>query len=365
MSEEEYMKLALRLARRGLGWTSPNPMVGTVLVKDNRIIGRGYHRHFGSNHAEVNALQNASTDPAGATLYVTLEPCCHYGKTPPCVDAIISNRLKRVVIGTLDPNPQVNGKSVEMLNEHGIETRVGVLEHECRELNQAHFKYMTTGRPLVTLKFAQTLDGRIATARGDSRWISSEEFRKRAHRLRASSDAILVGINTVLADNPQLTVRLVRGRNPTRVILDSRLRIPLDCEIVRTHNEAPVLIVTTTQADREKASRLRELGIDILVVPPDKSGEIDLNHLLGALGERHISSLLVEGGGKVITSFLRQKLADKLVVAIAPKILGRGFDAVAELDIVQISQSLPLTFQKISRAGADIVIEARVNYSAG
>jgi diaminohydroxyphosphoribosylaminopyrimidine deaminase/5-amino-6-(5-phosphoribosylamino)uracil reductase len=224
---------------------------------------------------------------------------------------------------------------------------------------------MTTGRPLVTLKFAQTLDGRIATARGDSRWISSEEFRKRAHRLRASSDAILVGINTVLADNPQLTVRLVRGRNPTRVVLDSRLRIPLDCEIVRTRHEAPVLIATTAQADREKATQLRELGIETLAVPPDKSGEIDLKHLLQSLGERHISSLLVEGGSKVITSFLRQKLADKVVVAIAPRILGRGMDAVAELDIVQISQALPLTFQKISRAGADIVIEARVNYFAG
>lgn len=365
MSEEEYMKLALRLARRGLGWASPNPMVGAVLVKNNRIIGRGYHRRFGGNHAEVNALQNASTDPAGATLYVTLEPCCHHGKTPPCVDAIISNRLKRVVIGTLDPNPQVNGKSVEMLNEHGIETRVGVLEHECRELNEAHFKYMTTGRPLVTLKFAQTLDGRIATTRGDSRWISSEEFRKRAHRLRDSNDAILVGINTVLADNPQLTVRLVKGRNPTRVVLDSRLRIPLDCEIIRTRNEAPVLIATTAQADREKATRLRELDIDVLTVPPDKSGEIDLKHLLQALGERHISSLLVEGGGKVITSFLRQKLADKVIAAIAPKILGRGIEAVGELDIVQISQALPLTLQKISRAGADIVIEARVNYAAG
>jgi len=224
---------------------------------------------------------------------------------------------------------------------------------------------MTTGRPLVTLKFAQTLDGRIATTRGDSRWISSEEFRKRAHRLRASNDAILVGINTVLADNPLLTVRLVRGRNPTRVVLDSRLRMPLDSEIVRTRNEAPVLIAATTQGDREKTSQLRELGIETLVISPDKSGEIDLNHLLGALGERHISSLLVEGGSKVITSFLHQKLADKIVVAIAPKILGRGIDAVGELDIVRLSQALPLTFQKISRAGADIVIEARVNYSTG
>ena len=365
MSEEEYMKLALRLARRGLGWTSPNPVVGAVLVKDSRIVGRGYHRRFGGNHAEINALQNASTDPAGATLYVTLEPCCHYGKTPPCVDAIIKNKIKKVVIGTLDPNPQVRGKGVKILNQHGIETKVGMLEEACRKLNEAHFKYMTTGLPLVTLKFAQTLDGRIATASGDSRWISSEEFRKRVHRLRATSDAVLVGIDTVLADNPQLTVRLVRGRSPTRVILDSRLRMPPDSEIVRTRDIVPVMIATTAQADSKKVSQLREMGIEILVIQPDEFGEIDLKHLLRALGERNIASLLVEGGAKVITSFLRQKLADKLVVAIAPKIMGRGIDAVGELNIAKISQALKLNFQKVSRVGEDIVIEARVDRSAG
>jgi diaminohydroxyphosphoribosylaminopyrimidine deaminase/5-amino-6-(5-phosphoribosylamino)uracil reductase len=335
-------------------------MVGAVLVKDDRISGQGYHRRLGGHHAEINALKNASADPSGATLYVTLEPCCHYGKTPPCVDAIIKNRIKKVVIGTLDPNPQVSGKSVKILTEHGIETRVGVLEAECRELNEAHFKYMTTGRPLVTIKFAQTLDGRIATASGDSRWISSEKFRKRAHRLRAVNDAILVGINTVLADNPQLTVRLVRGRNPSRVILDSRLRTPLDCEIVKTRDVAPVMIATTAQADKKKVSQLRELGVEILEVQPDESGEINLKQLLQELGQRDISSLLVEGGGKIITSFLRQKLADRVVVAVAPRILGKGIAAVGDLDIVQLRQALKLTFQKISRAGEDIVIEASV-----
>ncbi len=365
MTDEEYMKLALKLARRGLGWTSPNPMVGAVLVKNNRIIGQGYHRRFGGNHAEVDALQHAEANRAGATLYVTLEPCCHYGKTPPCVDAIIKNKIKKVIIGTLDPNPQVSGKSVTILNQHGIETRVGVLEEECRELNEAYFKYMTTGLPLVTIKFAQTLDGRIATVSGDSRWISSEEFRKLAHRLRAINDAILVGIDTVLADNPQLTVRLVKGRNPTRIILDSRLRMPPDAEIVRTQDVSPVIIATTAQADRERKSKLRELGIEILEVQSGISGGIDLKGLLKALGERNISSLLVEGGARVITSFLRQKLADKFVVAIAPKILGKGTDAVGELDIARISQSLPLKFQKITRAGEDVVIEARVERSAG
>ena len=365
MSAEEYMKLALGLARRGIGWTSPNPVVGAVLVKDNLIIGRGYHHRFGDNHAEVNALQNATAEPAGATLYVTLEPCCHHGKTPPCVDAIISNKIERVIIGTLDPNPEVNGKSVKILNENGIETRVGVLEEECRELNEAHFKYMTTGLPLVTLKFAQTLDGRIATASGDSQWISSEEFQKLAHRLRAVNDAVLVGINTVLADDPQLTVRLVRGKNPTRIILDPGLRTPLKSKIVRACDVAPVIIATTEQADTQKASQLRGLGVEVLEVQSDASGCIDLKHLLQALGERNISSLLVEGGAKVITSFLHQKLADKVVAALAPKILGKGIDAVGELDIIRISQALKLTLQKISRVGNDIVIEARVDRSSG
>ena len=365
MTDEEYIKLALKLARRGLGWTSPNPMVGAVLVKDGRIIGQGYHRRFGGDHAEINALKSASADPSEATLYVTLEPCCHHGKTPPCVDAIIKNRIKKVVISTLDPNPQVSGKGAKILTEHGIETRVGVLEEECRELNEAHFKLMTTGRPLVTLKFAQTLDGRIATAGGDSRWISSEAFRKMAHRLRAANDAILVGINTVLADNPRLTVRLVRGRNPARVILDSRLRMPLDSEIVKTRDVAPVMIATTAQADKEKPSRLQELGIEILEVQSDESGGIDLKHLLQVLGQRNISSLLVEGGSKVITSFLRQKLADRVVVAVAPKILGKGVDAVGELGIIRLSQAFKLTFRKVSRAGEDIVIEAEVDHAAG
>lgn len=365
MTDEEYIKLALKLARRGLGWTSPNPMVGAVLVKGGQVIGQGYHRRFGGNHAEINALQSTRADPSGAILYVTLEPCCHHGKTPPCTDAIIKNKIKKVVIGTLDPNPQVSGKSVPILQEQGIETRVGVLAEECRDLNEAHFKLMTTGRPLVTLKFAQTLDGRIATASGDSRWISSEEFRKQAHRLRATNDTILVGINTVLADNPQLTVRLVRGRNPTRVILDSRLRTPPDCEIVKTRNVAPVIIATTSQANKNKASRLRELGIDILEVQSDESGGIDLKHLLQELGRRNISSLLVEGGARVITSFLRQKLADRVVVAVAPRILGKGTEAVGDLDIIQLSQAFKLTFQKVSRAGEDIVIEASVDHAAG
>ena len=354
------MRQALRLARKGLGKTSPNPMVGAIIVKDNRIIGKGYHHHFGGKHAEVIAIQNAEENTDGATLYVTLEPCCYYGKTPPCVDAIVYSHIGRVVIGVLDPNPLVNGKSVEMLKQKGIETRVGVLEEECRDLNEAHFKYMTTGLPLVTLKFAQTLDGRIATATGNSRWLSSEKFQRLAHRLRAVNDAVVVGIDTILADDPQLTVRLIRGRNPTRVILDSRLRIPLDAKVVSGQEAAPTIIATTSHADDKKLSSLRERGIEVLETPEDEEGKVNLRELLGTLGKRGISSVLVEGGGGIITSLLRQNLADKMVVAVAPKIMGKGVEAVGELNIREVSQTLKLSFNRVYRVGKDLVIEARL-----
>ena len=361
MLDEDYMKQALKLARKGLGKTSPNPMVGAIIVKNDRIIGQGYHHHYGGRHAEIDAIQNARENIGQSTLYVTLEPCCYHGKTPPCVDAIIRNNIGRVIIGTLDPNPRVNGKSVEILQQQGIETRVGVLEEECRDLNEAHFKYMTTGLPLITLKFAQTLDGRIATVTGDSRWISGQKFRRLAHKLRATNDAVMVGIDTVLADDPQLTVRLVRGRNPVRIILDTRLRIPLDTGVVKNREVAPTIIATTSRADEKKLSSLREMGIEVLVIKEDETGEVDLRHLLSILGERGISSVLVEGGAGVITSLLRRNLVDKVVIAIAPKMMGKGIETVGELNIREVSQALKLSFRKIYRMGEDLIIETRVN----
>ncbi len=361
MIDQYYMKQALILARRGLGKTSPNPMVGAVIVKDGKIIGRGYHRKFGGKHAEVNAIESAEENLKGATIYVTLEPCCHYGKTPPCTDAVIRNKLGRVVIGALDPNPRVGGKGVEILRQHGIETITGVLEEECRSLNEAHFKYMTTGLPLVTVKFAQTLDGRIASATGNSRWISSEKSRRLAHKLRAINDAVMVGIGTVLADDPRLTVRLVRGRNPARVILDSVLRIPPDSKVVTEKGAAATIIAATARADGEKVSRLRETGVEVLLTQEDERGEVDIKHLLGMLGQRGISSVLVEGGTGVITALLRLGLADKLVIFVAPKIMGKGIEAVGELNIADVDHALKLTFNRVYRLGEDLVIEARVS----
>ncbi len=358
MLDEDYMKLALRLARKGLGKVSPNPMVGAVIVKDNRIIGQGYHRRFGDKHAEINAIEAATESIAGATLYVTLEPCRHWGKTPPCTDALIRSQIGRIVIGVLDPNPLMRGKSVELLKQHGIESKVGVLEDECRALNKAHFKLMTTGRPLVILKFAQTLDGRIATSSGDSRWISSEKFLRLVHQLRATNDAIMVGVGTIIADDPQLTVRRIKGRNPVRIVLDATLRIPSEARVLKNQELALTILATTSRANEPKLSRLREMGIEVIVNPEDDKGEVDLKHLLGVLGKRGIASVLVEGGSGVITSFLRQSLADRLVIAVAPKIMGKGIEAVAELGITEVSQSLKLSYQRVFRRGDDLVIEA-------
>lgn len=361
MTDEEYMRLALHLARKGLGKTSPNPMVGAVVVKNGRIIGQGYHHYFGGDHAEIDAFKSAKESLAGATLYVTLEPCCHRGqgkKTPPCTDAIIREKIGQVVIGTFDPNPRVCGNGKNILNEHGIATKVGVLEAECRALNEVFFKFMSTSIPFVTLKFAQTLDGRIATSSGDSKWISGEKFRRLAHKLRATHDAVLVGIDTVLADDPVLTVRLVKGRNPTRVILDSKLRMPLKAKVLSS--AAPTIIATTPRADEKKLAQLREMGIEVLTAPTDEKSDVDLKGLLKKLAERNISSVLVEGGGVVITSFLRQKLVDRMVVAIAPKVIGKGIEAVGDLNVREVSQALKFDFQKVYRLGEDVVVEAKL-----
>jgi diaminohydroxyphosphoribosylaminopyrimidine deaminase/5-amino-6-(5-phosphoribosylamino)uracil reductase len=357
--DERYMRLALKLARRGLGRTSPNPMVGAVIVKDGRIISQGYHKAFGLDHAEVAALKNAKEEVAGATLYVSLEPCRHHGKTPPCTEAIIGAKIDRVVVGMLDPDPRMRGESVKLLRQKGIKVTDGVLEAEARALNEKYVKHRAAGIPYVTLKWAQTLDGRIATAKGSSRWIASPPSLKLAHKLRAVNDAILVGVNTVLKDDPQLTTRLVRGRNPLRIVLDSRLRTPLDARVLKDRDKAKTLVVTTPRAPAPKLAALEKKGVEVLTVPPDKDGRIDLKKLLKALGERDVASLLVEGGGEVLTSFLRLGLADKLVVIIAPKILGKGTDSVGDLNITDLAKAYKLTFDKVYRSGEDIVVEGR------
>jgi diaminohydroxyphosphoribosylaminopyrimidine deaminase/5-amino-6-(5-phosphoribosylamino)uracil reductase len=357
-ADKQYMKRALQLARRGMGKVSPNPMVGAVIVRSDKIIAEGYHRRFGGDHAERDALKRASENVRGATIYVNLEPCSHWGKTPPCVDALIEQGIKRVVIGTLDPHPEVNGKGVKILRDHGIEVVKGVLDEEALALNEVYFHYIRTGRPFITIKYAQSLDGRIATARGDSRWISSEASRRFAHRLRAQHDAVMVGIGTVLADDPLLTVRSVRGRNPLRIVLDSRLRIPGKAQVLQ--GEAKTLIVTTEAHAEKKVSTIQKGGKEILVVQRDTQGRVDVKTLMQVLAERGISSILVEGGGALITSLLKGGLVKRMVVITAPLIVGKGIEGVGDLGIAELKQAMRPTTYTVRRIGEDVIFDLRL-----
>jgi len=360
LKDEFYMKMALNLAQKGEGGTSPNPMVGAVIVRGDRVIGRGYHRAFGDKHAEIRAIESASGNLRGTTFYITLEPCSHFGKTPPCVDRLLEVRPSRVVVGSADPNPRVSGKGIRLLRRHGIKVTTGILEEECRRLNEVFFKYMTTGYPFVTVKYAQTLDGRIATRSGRSRWISSPPSLKYAHRLRSLHDGILVGAETILRDDPELTCRLVKGRNPRRVIVDSSLGIPLSSKVFRDQDRVNTMIFTTNHGQQEKKKALGERGVDIRVVAGDKGGRVDLRELLKTLGREGISSVLVEGGSRIITSFLKGGLADRLVTITAPKILGKGIEAVGDLGIDDLDRAIRLDIKKTMRSGDDVILDARV-----
>lgn len=337
-SDERYMWMALDLARQGWGKTSPNPMVGAVLVKDGEVVGTGFHRKAGEPHAEIIALQEAGDKARAATLYTNLEPCCHYGRTPPCTDAIIQAGVRKVVIATNDPNPVVSGRGVQKLKEAGIKVKVGVLEDKARRLNEVFFKYITTKKPFVVVKTAMTLDGKIATSTGKSRWITGEKSRKFVHRLRSISDGIMVGINTVLQDDPQLTVRLdgEKGAAPVRVVVDSKGRLPLDSRIVKTSFETKTILATTEFAPQDKLEKLSSLGVEILLLP-EKNGRVDLQELMLSLGKKEISILLVEGGGTLNYSLLNENIIDKIYLFVAPMLLG-GQKAPTPLEGVGISE---------------------------
>ncbi|MFA7684906.1 MAG: bifunctional diaminohydroxyphosphoribosylaminopyrimidine deaminase/5-amino-6-(5-phosphoribosylamino)uracil reductase RibD [Syntrophales bacterium] len=360
MSDEFYMKRALTLARKGAGWVSPNPMVGAVIVKCGRILAEGWHEIYGGAHAEINAIKAARLSLEGATLYVTLEPCHHHGKTPPCVETIMAEKFSRVVIGMTDPNPLVAGKSITALRERGITTTVGVLERNCRMLNETFITYMETGMPFVTIKFAQTLDGRIATSTGHSQWISGDKSRRFAHQLRALHDAVLAGSGTVAKDDPMLTVRHVKGRNPLRVIIDPELGISPNARILREQDQARTLLITGGKAPREKQNQIRALGAEILSLPEGGKNIFDLRVLFASLAERKISSILVEGGAGVITSVLKQGLANRVVAIVAPKISGEGLNTVGNLGINDMGKALGLTFEKITRSGDDVILDGRM-----
>jgi diaminohydroxyphosphoribosylaminopyrimidine deaminase / 5-amino-6-(5-phosphoribosylamino)uracil reductase len=363
----DYMKEALELAARGRATTAPNPMVGCILVKDGEVIGKGWHRRARGPHAEVYALQEAGESARGATAYVTLEPCSHFGRTPPCADALVKAGVARAHVAMLDPNPLVAGKGVQRLREAGIEVIVGEREAEARRLNEVFVRYITTRRPFVIAKWAMTLDGKIATHRGHARWISGEASREHAHSVRHQTCAILIGRGTALADDPSLTTRLPPGsdiepQHPLRVVLDSRGLLPLSLRLFDPHLVGQTVVATTNQSTLAWRNALGEQGVEVLCFPQDERGRVDLLPLLEALGERQCSSLLVEGGAVVFGSFFEQKLVNLLHVYVAPKLVG-GLDApgpIAGRGVNKMSEAHQLHWRELEPLGEDWLLVAEV-----
>lgn len=356
--DEMYMERALALAARGRGTTTPNPMVGAVIVKDGRIIGEGYHIRAGEGHAEVNAFKNATEDVTGATMYVTLEPCSHYGKTPPCADKIVEKKIGRVVVGALDPNPLVAGRGIEKIRNAGIPVVTGVLAEQSIALNEVFMKYIVTKRPFVVLKAAMSLDGKIATADGESQWISCETSREEVHRLRHELTGIMAGIGTVLADDPMLNCRIPGGKQPVRIIVDSHLSIPENSKLVGSAREFPLVVVSVEKADAAKKARLEAMGAKVIEVPANPDGHVDLNVLMERLGEMKIDSILLEGGGRLAEGALQAGIVDKVQFYIAPMLIG-GEGAKTPVEgrgIKALSQAWHISDWKAETIGDDLKI---------
>lgn len=353
-----YMERALELAEKGRGFTSPNPMVGAVIVKDGRIIGEGYHEKAGEAHAEVNAIRSATESVEGATIYVTLEPCSHYGKTPPCSDLIIEKKLEKVVVAATDPNPLVSGRGLERLRASGIEVSEGVLADKSNQLNDVFNHYITTKTPFVLMKYAMSLDGKIATESGDSKWISSEESRAHAHHLRGYLSGIMVGIGTVLKDDPELTCRVPGYKNPVRIVLDSELRVPLTSKVLMNQDEAKTLIMTTEHAAMSMRNEIEKLGVEILIVP-ELNGKVDLRKALKILGEKEIDSILLEGGGTLNAAALEAGIVNKANIYIAPKIIGgeKAVSPVMGRGVENMADAFLMTDMKVTILKEDILVE--------
>lgn len=373
--DTKYMQVALKLAQKGIGSVEPNPAVGCVIVKQNQVIGKSFHKKFGGPHAEINALEdckNLAVSPQNSTIYITLEPCCHHGKTGPCTEAIIKAKPARVVVAMLDPFEHANGQGIEKLRQAGIEVVTGICEDQAKLLNAPFIKFAQTGKTWVILKWAQSIDGKLAYVQSghgtrdtghESRWISSEKSRKDVHKLRQRVEAILVGIGTVLADDPLLTARPARGKKLTRIVLDSNLRIPLDCQLLKTAKRQPVLIVTSEQAvasNPQKKQRIEKKGAEILTFP-EVHGKINLNFLLDELSKRKIAQLLVEGGPTVISSFLKEKLADEICIYIAPKILASQGNMNISEPMAQLTQAIDLHHVDIKNFDGDTRIRSLFN----
>ncbi len=361
MNYDSIMKRALQLSLKGTGHVSPNPRVGALILKDGEVIGEGWHSAFGEPHAEVEAINNTNgADLEGATLVVNLEPCSHQGKTPPCAPLLIEKKIKRVVVGMQDPNPEVAGNGIRMLQDAGIEVVTGVLEEECKWINRFFIKHITTGLPYNLVKVAQSLDGCIATSGGDSKWISSEESRRRAHKLRAELDAVLVGRRTASRDNPQLTVRHVSGRNPRRIVLDSQLSLPLSLKVFTDENRTDTIVVCKPEAMKsKKTDNLNIAGINVFPYSLNGNGDIDLTETMKALSLNYnIASVLVEGGATIFSAFANNKLIDEINIFVAPIILGNGLSSFISYKTFFIKDAAQFDIKAILKSDTDFQIIA-------
>ena len=385
MNDKDYMRLALQLAKKGCGWTSPNPMVGAVVVKEGRIIGQGWHQKYGQAHAERNALASCTEDPQGAAMYVTLEPCCHYGKQPPCVDAILDACIHRVVVGSADPNPLVAGKGIAILRAHGIDVTENVLQEECDALNKVFFHYITTKRPFVSMKYAMTMDGKIAAVTGESKWITGEAARHHVQKLRRRYTGaskwitgeiarnhvqrqrhrfrgIMVGVGTILADDPLLTCRIEGGRDPVRIICDTHLRTPLQSQVVTTAKQVPTILATCC-GDPEKQAAYQQTGCRVLCLE-EQCGHVNLPQLMEQLGQEQIDSILLEGGGTLNWSALESGIVQQVQAYIAPKLFG-GRNAKAPIEgagVLFPDAAFRLKNSRLEQLGEDFLIESEVEY---
>ena len=356
---EKYMRRAIELAAGGEGFVNPNPLVGAVIVKDGKVIGEGFHQRYGELHAERNALKSCTEDPSGADLVVTLEPCCHYGKNPPCTQAVIDSGIKRVFVGSYDPNPLVAGKGINTLREHGVEVVTEVLKEECDGLNEIFFHYITTNRPFVIMKAGITADGKIAAATGDSKWITNEKSRAHTHETRKRVAAILVGIGTVTSDDPMLSCRAENPSHPVRVVCDSKLCIPIHSRLVRTARQIPVYVATISE-DQERARDLEGLGVHVIKTTAVNNC-VDLENLMEQLGQMGVDSVLIEGGAEMHASALRAGIVNKTQFYVAPKIMGGdGKSAVGALGISLAGEAVQLKNPVITRFDDDILIEYEV-----
>jgi len=355
-TDRDYMIKALSLAKNGMGKVNPNPMVGCVIVKGGRVIGEGWHAHCGGLHAERNAFKNLTENCSGAELFVTLEPCCHWGRTPPCTDAIIEHKIKRVVIGCTDPNSLVNGKSIGILRDAGIEVTTGICENECKRLNEVFFHFIKTKTPFVVLKYAMTLDGKIAAYTGDSRWVTGNAARDHVHYMRNRLSGIMIGVGTVLADDPLLTCRLAGGRNPVRIVCDSHARTPLESQLMKTANEVKTIIAVTEENVNSEA--LRAAGADILLCG-ERDGHVDLQELMSRLGAMEIDSVLLEGGSELAFSALDAGIVNKVQTYIAPKLIGGACakTPLGGVGFARMSEAVGLSNVTVTPLEADWLME--------